>query len=81
MNFVKPKYRELIQPIVDSYGVEIETTILEAKRPVYPDQKNIFKAFEHHDLDELRVVILGQDPYHTKDIATGLCFGVGKQGY
>jgi uracil-DNA glycosylase len=43
---------------------------------VYPEQKNIFRAFEVCPLDEVKVVILGQDPYHGAGLANGLCFSV-----
>lgn len=47
-----------------------------AKSTVYPDPKNIFRAFDLTPFDEVRVVILGQDPYHGEGQATGLCFAV-----
>lgn len=43
---------------------------------VYPEGKNIFRAFELCPFDEVKVVILGQDPYHGPDQANGLCFSV-----
>ncbi|MEK7602257.1 MAG: uracil-DNA glycosylase [Patescibacteria group bacterium] len=43
---------------------------------VYPHPKNIFHAFELTPFDQVRVVILGQDPYHGKDQAHGLSFSV-----
>ncbi len=43
---------------------------------IYPSQKDVFKAFELTDLNEIKVVILGQDPYHGKDQAHGLAFSV-----
>jgi len=43
---------------------------------VFPPQEQLFKAFEYCPWDELRVVILGQDPYPTKGHAHGLCFSV-----
>ncbi|WP_108623684.1 uracil-DNA glycosylase [Candidatus Similichlamydia epinepheli] len=42
----------------------------------YPHSKNIFRAFRETPLDEVRVVILGQDPYHGPNQADGLCFSV-----
>jgi len=42
----------------------------------YPDEQQIFSAFNHCDFDTLKVVILGQDPYHRKGQANGLCFSV-----
>jgi uracil-DNA glycosylase len=44
--------------------------------PVYPLPKDIFAAFQFCPWDDVRVVILGQDPYHGKGQAHGLCFSV-----
>jgi uracil-DNA glycosylase len=41
---------------------------------VYPAKENVFKAFQLTQFEDIKVVILGQDPYHTKDIAHGLAF-------
>ena len=43
---------------------------------VFPPGKEIFRAFDKCGLDEVRVVILGQDPYHGPGQANGLCFSV-----
>ena len=43
---------------------------------VYPEPKNIFNAFNLCPLDKVRVVIIGQDPYHEPGQAHGLCFSV-----
>ncbi len=43
---------------------------------VYPAPKNIFKAFDLCPFDKVKVVILGQDPYHGVGQANGLCFAV-----
>ena len=43
---------------------------------VYPPENNVFQAFELTPFDELKVVILGQDPYHGENQAHGLCFSV-----
>lgn len=42
----------------------------------FPEEKNIFKAFDMTPFDRVRVVILGQDPYHTTGAAMGLSFSV-----
>ncbi len=42
----------------------------------YPPGKQIFSAFDHTPFDEVKVVILGQDPYHGPGQANGLCFSV-----
>jgi uracil-DNA glycosylase len=44
--------------------------------PVYPAARNIFRAFDKCGLDDLQVVIIGQDPYHGPGQANGLCFSV-----
>lgn len=43
---------------------------------IYPDDDNIFRALNLTPLDKIKVVILGQDPYHTPGLATGLSFSV-----
>lgn len=43
---------------------------------IYPESKNIFNAFNSTPLDAVKVVILGQDPYHGPQQAHGLCFSV-----
>jgi uracil-DNA glycosylase len=43
---------------------------------IYPPPARVFSAFEQCDLNKIRVVILGQDPYHGPGQANGLCFSV-----
>jgi len=43
---------------------------------IYPKIENIFRCFQYFDSKNTKVVILGQDPYHGPNQATGLCFGV-----
>lgn len=45
-------------------------------KTIYPAAKNIFNAFNLCPLDKVRVVIIGQDPYHEPGQAHGLCFSV-----
>ncbi|MCI4664065.1 MAG: uracil-DNA glycosylase [Neomegalonema sp.] len=47
-----------------------------ARADVFPPAAEIFKAFERCAFDDVRVVILGQDPYHGPGQANGLCFSV-----
>ncbi len=46
---------------------------------ICPSPKNIFKAFDMCPFDKVKVVLVGQDPYHGKDQATGLSFSVQEQ--
>ena len=43
---------------------------------VYPEDKHVFEALNVTDLSKVKVVILGQDPYHGPEQAHGLCFSV-----
>ena len=43
---------------------------------IYPPQKDVFNAFRFTELGDVKVVILGQDPYHGPGQAHGLCFSV-----
>lgn len=49
------------------------------RKPICPAQSNVFKAFEVCPYDELKVVMLGQDPFTQKGVATGILFG-NKEG-
>ncbi|MBU1151646.1 uracil-DNA glycosylase [Patescibacteria group bacterium] len=64
--FAKPYFRELAEFVRSEYK----------NKTVYPSPKNIFAAFNYCPLDEVKVVILGQDPYHGPKQAHGLCFSV-----
>ena len=64
--FDKPYFEELVRFVKREYS---STTI-------YPAAKNIFRAFDRCPLDKLKVVIIGQDPYHGEGQAHGLCFSV-----
>ena len=64
--FRKPYYSELFSFVKDEY----------ATRVIYPPADDIFNAFHFTPLHEVKVVILGQDPYHNEHQAHGLCFSV-----
>lgn len=50
----------------------------DGEKVVYPDQNNLFNAFNKTPFDDVSVVVLGQDPYHGSDQAIGLSFSVPK---
>lgn len=61
------------------YMRELKAFLLSEKKQgkvIYPPSKNIFNAFNSTHLDQVKVVILGQDPYHGPNQAHGLCFSV-----
>ena len=61
------------------YMIELRAFLvaeLEKKKTIYPHGKDIFNAFNFTPLDQVKVVIIGQDPYHGPGQAHGLCFSV-----
>lgn len=50
----------------------------EAEKKIYPPKNMIFNAFQTTPINEVKVVIVGQDPYHQPNQAHGLCFSVMK---
>ncbi len=46
---------------------------------IFPIKENVFNAFKYVDFNEIKVVIIGQDPYHGKNQAHGLSFSVNKE--
>lgn len=64
--FDRPYFELLTQYVRQQY----------ATKTVYPPAKLIFNAFDSCPMDKVKVVILGQDPYHEPGQAHGLCFSV-----
>ena len=62
----------------EEYFKKLKLFLIEeySKKEIYPEKKNIFKAFEYVDISDVKVVLLGQDPYHQKGQAQGLSFSV-----
>ncbi len=64
--FRKPYYTDLYKFIKEEYSLHV----------IYPPSEDIFNALHLTDLKDIKVVILGQDPYHEPGQAHGLCFSV-----
>ncbi|HEX3022848.1 MAG TPA: uracil-DNA glycosylase [Lachnospiraceae bacterium] len=64
--FHKPYYTDLYKYVKNEYQNYV----------IYPSTEDIFNAFHFTPLSEVKVVILGQDPYHNEGQAHGLCFSV-----
>ncbi len=62
----KPYFQDLMQAVDSEYQKNI----------CFPPKELIFAAFNHCSFDDLKVVIIGQDPYHGTGEANGLCFSV-----
>ncbi len=63
----KPYFKLLTQFLKTEYG---------SKRKIYPPREKVLRALQMIDYHDVRVVILGQDPYHGAHQAIGLCFAV-----
>jgi len=65
-DFDQPYFQVLTEFVKQEYASHV----------CFPPGKQIFNAFEHCHFEDLKVVILGQDPYHGNGQAHGLCFSV-----
>ena len=64
--FKKPYYRQLYQFVNQEYQTHV----------IYPPADDIFNAFHFTPLSKVKVLLLGQDPYHNEHQAHGLSFSV-----
>lgn len=62
----KPYFKELTEFVEEE----------RAKGPVYPPREQVFAALEATPYDKVKVLVLGQDPYHGEGQGHGLCFSV-----
>lgn len=66
--FKKQYFKELVNFVKKEYS----------SKEIFPKSSNIFRAFELCPFDDVKVVIIGQDPYHGEKQANGLAFSVSK---
>ena len=66
--YAKPYFTNLMQRVNEEY----------ATHTVYPAKDNLFAAFKYINYDDVKVVILGQDPYHGEGQANGMAFAVNE---
>lgn len=83
MSSIAPKINQswlnqLQQEFDAAYFIELKQFLVEEKQKhiIYPPGQLIFSAFNHTPFDKVKVVIIGQDPYHGPGQANGLCFSV-----
>lgn len=67
--FEKDYFKELMKFVSQEYK----------NKTIYPKQSDVFNAFRYTDFDNVKVVILGQDPYHGPNQAEGLSFSVSNE--
>ena len=85
VNNIHPKINEewlqiLQEEFQQPYFAILKQFLEEEKKnyTIYPPGQQIFAAFDHTPFSKVKVVIIGQDPYHGQGQANGLCFSVAK---
>lgn len=69
-------WKHTYQAVLDRLDIEKTKGLRPLEQKYFPKRENWFRAFELTPFDKVKVVILGQDPYHTKGMADGLAFSV-----
>lgn len=79
------RWYELLKDVVEEGWLpELLKAIRErrkAGKKIYPKDSDIFNAYKWSNPNKVKVIIVGQDPYHTADVAHGLAFSSAKEGY
>ena len=89
MNIIEQAHHQIDPSWIEVLGRELDEDYLAdlgdylsqlqaLNKVIYPPTEMIFAAVEHTNFDNLKVVILGQDPYHGDGQANGLCFSVAR---
>jgi len=76
---IEASWKEVLSgEFAQDYFLELKKFLVDEKQRnvVYPAGKQMFAAFDHTPFEQVKVVILGQDPYHGPGQAHGLCFSV-----
>lgn len=76
---IEPSWKEVLEPEFNKQYFQDLRTFVHSEyksHTVYPAPKNIFRAFDMCPFTSVKVVILGQDPYHGPNQANGLSFSV-----
>ena len=81
LKILNPQWQGFLHHIIDSVEYKeliatVEKKYVEFSNAIFPAKNEVFRAFEFCNLDELKVVIIGQDPYPTRGHANGLCFSL-----
>ncbi len=74
---LNPKWKHLLSKILLSKSfISLQTFLNQSKATIYPETHNIFAVYNQLNPEDIKVVILGQDPYHDVNQAHGLAFSV-----
>lgn len=82
LNKIEKSWKKALGPELDAkYIKDLEKFLAseyKKKKNIYPRKEEIFEAFDSTPFNKVRVVIIGQDPYHGENQAHGMCFSVKK---
>lgn len=76
---IEPSWKEVLKDeFTKEYFIELKRFLIEEKQnyTIYPKGSDMFNAFSYTPFDDVKVVIIGQDPYHGANQAHGLAFSV-----
>ncbi len=79
---IHPSWKEALKEEFSApYFIQLKEFLIQEKSQfkIFPPGKLIFSAFSHTPFDKVKVVIIGQDPYHGPGQANGLCFSVSDE--
>lgn len=76
IKIINTNWANLLNNLIIKYPQIDELLEKENIQEIYPNSKNIFKCFNFFNIEETRIIIIGQDPYHQPNQAHGLSFSV-----
>jgi len=77
INNLKTNFKQaFIEALTSAEIQKIDEQLQQSTQPIYPAPENILRAFDMFNIEDTKVVIIGQDPYHGPGEADGLCFSV-----
>ena len=78
-NNITTNWKNIIdKELKKDYLIKIQECLSKINDTIFPSQKDLFRCFNFFDIEDTKIVIFGQDPYHGIDQANGLCFSVNK---
>lgn len=79
INNINTTWKHILKNVADKHADKINNLMNEEikKDPrIFPEKHDIFNAFKDFNFEDMKFVLIGQDPYHTPGAAHGLCFSV-----
>ena len=73
---VETNWKQLILECLTEQDINYINNIYDSDKIIYPPKENLFECFKFFDIENTKVIIIGQDPYHQPNQAHGLAFSV-----